>query len=290
MKSHVACVLGMFVSAMCLAGENVVDLILVAGQSNAVGFDARASDLPEDPRDARVMFWWVGGDTTRLEHASHFNHEWVPLQTQPKGTPGPKGAGNFASDQGGFGPEMGFARRLLDEQPDRRLAIVKVAVNATSIHAWLPERNRLYGDLMRETNLAIEKAKERGITLRPVALLWCQGETDANRNPDTELYLERLETLVSTLRRDLDAPELIALVGFNTRFGRRAMKRNEPTSGAAAIRTAQIQFAGSSVYNVHVEDWGAQIQNSAHFSSAGTLEVGRRYAEALLETEAKLKR
>ena len=39
-----------------------LDLILVAGQSNAVGFDAAPKDLPADAGDEEILFWWRCGD------------------------------------------------------------------------------------------------------------------------------------------------------------------------------------------------------------------------------------
>ncbi|MFU8781294.1 MAG: sialate O-acetylesterase, partial [Kiritimatiellia bacterium] len=232
---------------------------------------------------------WRGGDPGPNEHDSSFNQEWVHLLVQPKGNPGRRGPGNFGQAEGGFGPEMGFARTLLDAQPDRPLAIVKVAYNATGVSAWRPGTS-IYRTLISETNLAIEKAKAQGITLRPRAFLWCQGETDSNRNPDTDAYRDELESIISTLRKDLDAPEMIALLGFNTRFGKRASKRSEPRWENQRIINAQKQIAENSDYAVWVNDWGVEIANQAHFSAKGTLEVGERYAKALLEAEANLKR
>ena len=289
MKACFVCGMAILLSVNSRAGEKVVDLILVAGQSNAVGFDARAGDLPEDPRDRAVMFWWRGGDTPADEHDSSFNQEWVPLQTQPKGNPKPGRPGNFASAEGGFGPEMAFARTLLDHQPDRPLAIVKVAYSASGIRSWQPGAS-LYKALMQETNLAIEKAREQGVTLRPRALVWCQGESDSSRHANTENYRKALETMISALRKDLDAPELVALVGFNTAFGlKQAQKKRGPSENVLKTVAAQKAVADGSEYVEYVDDWGCQVVNVAHFGSAGTLELGKRYAEALLRVEAKLK-
>ena len=41
------------------ADEKVMDLIIVAGQSNAVGFDAKPSELPDDEVDSNILFWAV---------------------------------------------------------------------------------------------------------------------------------------------------------------------------------------------------------------------------------------
>ena len=283
-KVSFACLLAIVWSANLRADNEIVDLILVAGQSNAVGFHARASELPEDPRDAQVMFWWRGGDPPPDSGDSSFNQEWVPLQTQPKGNP-TGSFGNFGQDEGGFGPEIGFARTLLDEEPHRPLAIVKVAYNATGIASWQPG-GAIYSTLISETNLAIQKAEAMGITLRPRAFLWCQGEGDAGGN--TATYRSRFETMISALRNELNARELIALLGFNTKFGNGWDTRTEPRWENQRIIDAQIQVAQNSDYAVRVEDWGCEVANSAHFSAAGTVELGERYAAALLQKEAEL--
>lgn len=38
------------------------DLVLVAGQSNAVGFNAKPFELPADAADRDILFWWRCGD------------------------------------------------------------------------------------------------------------------------------------------------------------------------------------------------------------------------------------
>ena len=58
------------------------DLILVAGQPNAVGFDASASELPADARDKDVLFWWRRGDPPPDDHDST-SRGWTTLQPQP---------------------------------------------------------------------------------------------------------------------------------------------------------------------------------------------------------------
>ena len=40
----------------------VIDVLLVAGQSNAVGYDAKPSELPADLGDWAVRYWWRCGD------------------------------------------------------------------------------------------------------------------------------------------------------------------------------------------------------------------------------------
>jgi hypothetical protein len=295
---QVVCLLTIL-SSNCRAGEKVVDLILVAGQSNAVGFHTRASELPRDPSDNQVMFWWKCGDPPADEFDSSSNQEWTTLRPQPKGEPKlPKGGtnyGNFGYDEGGFGPEIGLTRTLLERQPDRPLAIVKVAYSGTGIDYWNPgnkmdaKRGRnCYPALLAETKLAIEKARAQGITLRPRALVWCQGESNCMREY-SPAYRDSLEAMIAALRKDLDAPKLIALIGLNTKFGQKRPKEaRKPSEGVLNVVRGMKELAAGSEHVEYVDDWGCEVVNIAHFGSKGTLELGKRYAEALMTTEERI--
>ncbi len=119
-----------------------IDVIIVAGQSNAVGFDAAPGELPADPIDARVPFWWRCGDPPPDEHDSVSNG-WTTLKPQPLGDPikprRDRQYGNFAQPTGGFGPEIGLARTIASKH-ETPLAIIKVAFSGTHVAGdWNPE-------------------------------------------------------------------------------------------------------------------------------------------------------
>src|SRR4051812_18387638 len=63
------------------------DLILVAGQSNAVGYDAKPSDLPADPGDKDILYWWRCGDPPPDDFDSTSGGKWTHLQAVPRGNP-----------------------------------------------------------------------------------------------------------------------------------------------------------------------------------------------------------
>lgn len=276
-----------------LAAEETRDLVLVAGQSNAVGFDAYASDLPEDPADKAVMFWWRCGDPPPDDHDSSGGRAWHSLGPQPLGDPIPKESasgdaagglkrqyGNFGRPEGGFGPEIGFARewRQKEQTP---LAIVKVAFSGTALGTDWNQNDRgpngaCYRALIEETKAAIAYARERGITLRLRAMIWVQGESDANESAALD-YERALTTMLESLRKDLEAPGLIALIGVNTRFGD-GKNPHLPT-----VIAAQKAIGEKDPLARYVDTAGAEtlLPKHTHFTAAGTLEVGRRYAEAL---------
>lgn len=270
------------------------DLIVVAGQSNAVGFDAYAEELPADASDAQTLFWWRVGDPPPDEFDSTSARQWTHLQFQPRteamsGEAAKKTGrqyGNFnRKSKGGFGPELGLARTLVTREK-KPLAILKTAFSGTSVAGdWAIEKTgetqNCYRAMLEETKLALEAAKQKGVQLRFRALVWVQGESDANAK-DAPLYAANLTRMLERLRADLNAPEMALLIGVNTRFG----NGNNPFM--PRVIESQKSVASSLPRARYVDTEGAETlpPSHTHFTAQGTLEVGRRYAEALLEVES----
>lgn len=277
--------------ACCPAlGQETRDLLLVSGQSNAVGYDAYAEDLPADPVDQQTLFWWRVGDPPPDEFDATSGRRWTHLQYQPRTEPMSGEAaqkvgrqyGNLnKKSKGGFGPEMGMVRELMVSSP-RRLAVVKVAFSGTSVAgdwnvAFPGKADACYRALIDETRAASEEAKLKEVTLIPKALVWVQGESDANAK-DAPVYGENLGRMLDRFRADLAAPELVLLLGVNTRFG------NGRNGYLPQVVGAQKEVASSRHRAAYVDTAGAETlePSHTHFTAAGTLEVGRRFAEALL--------
>ena len=276
-----------------LAAAETRDLILVAGQSNAVGYDAYAEELPADPRDAATMFWWRVGDPPPDEFDGTSARQWTTLQYQPR-TPAMEGEaakktgrqyGNFnRKAKGGFGPEIGMVRTLTAKE-SRPLAVIKTAFSGTSVAGdWNVGRpnqaDACYRAMIEEAKAAIAAAKAKDITLRPRAFVWVQGESDANAK-DAPAYATNLAAMLKALRSELDAPDMILLLGVNTRFG------NGKNVFMPKVIAAQQEVAVALPSARYVDTAGAETlpPSHTHFTAAGTLEVGRRFAQALLASE-----
>ena len=288
--------LGLALLLPCLSPAETRDLILVAGQSNAVGFDAYAEELPADPRDADTMFWWRVGDPPPDEFDGTSACQWTTLQFQPR-TPampaidGKKVArqyGNFnLKTKGGFGPEIGMIRTLTTKE-SRPVAVIKTAFSGTSVagdwNVGLPGKaDACYRAMIDEAKAALDAAQAKGVTLRPRAFVWVQGESDANAK-DSSVYAANLTKMLQSLRADLGAPDLILLLGVNTRFG------NGKNALMPKVVEAQKEVAATLPRARYVDTAGAETlpPSHTHFTAVGTLEVGRRYAEALLAAETAL--
>ena len=288
--------LGLALLLPWLCAAETRDLILVAGQSNAVGYDAYAEELPTDPKDAATMFWWRVGDPPPDEFDGTSARQWTTLRFQPR-TPAMSGDaakktgrqyGNFnKKTKGGFGPEIGMVRTLATRE-SRPLAVIKTAFSGTSVAAdWNVDRpeqaDSCYRAMIDEAKAAIASAQAKGVTLRPRAFVWVQGESDANAK-DAPVYAANLTKMLRRLRADLGAPDLILLLGVNTRFG------NGKNAFMPKVVAAQQEVAATLPRALYVDTAGAETlpPSHTHFTAVGTLEVGRRYAEALLAAESAL--
>ena len=288
--------LGLALLLQGLAYAETRDRMVVAGQANAGGADAYAEELPADPKDAATMFWWRVGDPPPDEYDGTSARQWSTLQFQPR-TPampainGKKLArqyGNFnLKSKGGFGPEIGMVRTLATKE-SRPLAVIKTAFSGTSVagdwNVGLPGKaDPCYRAMIDEAKAAIASAKAKDITLRARAFVWVQGESDANAK-DAPAYVANLSAMLQRLRTDLNAPDMILLLGVNTRFG------NGKNAFMPKIIDAQKEVAAALPRARYVDTAGAETlpPSHTHFTAVGTLEIGRRYAEALLAAETAL--
>lgn len=286
-----------FTEAVLAEKPRTIDLFIFAGQSNMVGADADPDLLPKDTIDQRVMFWWSVGDPPADKHDSTSGGRWETLQVQPRGNPRPRDVksrqwGNFTSPRGGFGPEIGFARNRLRQLDDATktehaaFAILKVAYSGTSVaNDWDPSQagqpGNCYGELLRQFNASVKAAASRSIVLRPSGFFWVQGESDSNQERRTR-YAERLKKMLTRMREDVGAEELPVFLAVNTRFQE---CRND---GMKAVIESQKQVAKDDPYAAYVDTSAATIASDAHYDAAGTLLVGKLFAEAVNSIVAEM--
>ena len=176
--------------------------------------------------------------------------------------------------------------RRAQKQSPSRLAILKTAFSGTSVaQDWNVETpgkaDSCYRAMIGEAKAALAAAKEKGTALHPRALVWVQGESDANAK-DSPVYAASLTTMLNRLRSDLASPDMVLLLGVNTRFG------NGGNAFMPRVIESQKEVASTLRRTSYVDTAGAETlpPSHTHFTAQGTLEVGRRFAEALLAVEA----
>ncbi len=168
-----------------------------------------------------------------------------------------------------------FAKAVAREG-GRRVGLVVNARGGSSIESWLSGSK---DSLLEESLVRVKEAMRHG-ELR--GIIWHQGEANS-RYPDS--YAAKLKELVSTLRRELNAPEIPFIFGEISRWN---WTKND---------------AGTEPFNVVLNNASKEITNSycvsssgltplidetdPHFCAASQEVFGERYARVMLDILAE---
>lgn len=182
-------------------GPGAYDLFVMCGQSNMQGHQGDARGYPPDADrvDPLIPFYWTlpghgGSDGT-----------WSGLGAQQ---------GNFPS--GHFGPEVTFARLL--RGVGLAPAVFKYSLGSTSLAAdWkAPGAGGMYDGMVAELARALANFEQAiGMPIRIRALVWIQGESDAENEEYAQAFQARLHAIINHFRaevaRDFLLPILLGL-------------------------------------------------------------------------------
>lgn len=238
-------------------------LIVVAGQSNALGYTLGPIDLPPHLRKpvARVQIW----DPARRGFA--------PLQPGVNtGTP---------NNPRAWGPEAQFAFRWSQAHPCGELYVVKYARGETGLapdpaHAdWSPaSAGEVWDQATAQVDAAKAALKKQEPAARVEAVFWMQGETDAQDPAKASAYQQNLTRLIMRIRSRWGDDQTSVYV---------AQIDRPPGSNAGwdTVRQAQTAVAASTP-NVHLTDTDPlprQPADGVHLTGAGQVGLGERFYE-----------
>ncbi len=263
----------------------VVYVFLIGGQSNATG-QGYIKNLPADARiDTSVLLYHSG--RPHLD-AGVEPFQWMPLHQASE-----------SPDR--FGPELGFGFHIRQLIPAQKIAIIKHAHSGTNLYnQWNPGENAgdslNQGEQFRIFVQTVEKGlyELRASGYKPVikAMLWQQGEGDAEKSETAVLYAQHLQHFIQRIRQQFDAPGLLFIYGYvlpppNNYAGREAVRKaqqdiDEKSGSAIAVKRAHI------VITDDLEQRAADIatpypNDHLHFGTAGTWQLGIRMADMVFK-------
>jgi hypothetical protein len=182
-----------------------LDILVVAGQSNALGYQSYVVDPTthknvftetHSAADKKVLLMWnESGVPTSGANP-------VPLDTPQAlaGAPSPV-----------FGPEVGLARTLY-AAGHRHLLIVKVAFSGSSLAVNWQLGSPDFQALVTSVQNAESWATSHGWRPSIGAFYWMQGETDAMSSSWASSYRSNLTTFFTTVRKQLDFDKTTPIV------------------------------------------------------------------------------
>ncbi len=246
---------------------DVIDVYLLAGQSNMVG-KGRADQLPEVlrvPHRTAKLF-----DHRLEENASTPQAQWQPLQPV----------------QGGFGPELSFGHTVAARH-DTPIAILKIARGGTGLfNDWRPldrdDPAALTTQCVQHARQAFEQLRTQGLAPRLRGIVWYQGERDTrDTNPMPERYGEMLGTLMSAFSSTLAQGRKVPVVVYRVH-----PHDDKPHPHAESIRRQQVQWAQADPAAAWINVDDLHYPDRLHLDSGSLLAAGDRAAAAMLDLQA----
>lgn len=262
------------------------DIIIVAGQSNAVGFGSGPSDSLADKglesyirqisRYDDVTLSVIGVSEAQALH----HHNWKERNVLR---------------QAGFA--LPIARRYVQTAlaANRRVLIVPAAMAGTHIAPWQPGKT-YYEDMKKRISYALRIG---GLRNRIVAFHWQQGEADikdaglltaaTSRANAAANYKAQLLNLVDGVRRDFASQgQFPIMIGEPSRLVGPGMTNSFLDAQARFVDSmAQVTRARSCLGFVHsdnldVNGSGTASVDYVHFSAAGQTLLGTRHYNKLM--------
>lgn len=287
--------------------EKVIDIYLIAGQSNAAGYSNRGTN-----RDVYKNVWF-SGEVDKVRATGKTSMSMMdPVKYSKTVTP------TYGRSNGNIGPEYGMAEIFNDyyDGDETPVLLFKSAAGGTALNNdtsgqsgdygnWYPRslwpdgkvdpKNSATGvqyyNLVENFKLIYEKLVADGYTPKVRGMVWMQGEADLGRH---NAYKTLLKTFITDIREDIasitgdqEALEMPFIIGkIATTFG------SYNNSSVPAFNKMQDAVAKemTNVYTIEtsdliiVDESGKIVGTDQwHFSPDDAVTLGNRFAQKLLE-------
>lgn len=271
----------------------------LGGQSNMDGFGMNG-DLAGNPLDLEGIYIFHGNpapDATAIEGRG----VWAPLKPGHGFGFKSDGTANQYSDR--FGVELTFAAHLKSQMPDANIAIVKYSRGGTSIDeaaagqfgCWEPDFKKgegsgkginQYDHFLATVRNAFMARDIDGDgtedTLKPAGIVWMQGESDAYGSEEiARRYQANLKRLMDLIRASFREDDLPVVIGRISDSGKDA--DGKVWNFGEIVRQAQADYAQQDGFaRVVTSSDGYGYSDPWHYDSAGYIDLGRQFADAMM--------
>jgi len=276
-----------------------LNVFLLLGQSNMVGFPS--DNYPptaylSNSNDSKV--WVASSSGTSSNDAGDLVDNSVAYDTE-----GLIQLDTYAAQSRfGYGPNLDFARTLVNDHNYDNLGIIKWARNGTALDVyWKKEANKFYPTVVSYCNEQINSLKTKfiGYNVKVAGIFWFQGHGDSTTQSRAEAYEANLTNLMGALRSDvIGAKSATLIIGRSPDFWKLPYQVGEPAADAQkvtnvdTIKNAQVSVAtndGNAVWvstddATALEPWvsGVSGNNPVHLTTDDKQTLGVRAANAFV--------
>lgn len=235
--------------------DDAYDVYLLIGQSNMAG---RATMIAADSADIPGV--WLLNAAGEPEPAKAPLNRYSTIRKSMK--------------MQQIGPGVSFGETMSRRTGNKILLVVN-ARGGSSIMSWLPDN---------ESDRYLEKAESRAKEAlkhgRLCGILWHQGETDVQQS--TPEYAEKFAEIVAHLQSELNAADVPVVVGEIGRWGWEAPENIQAFNDSVLNRACQLVPGCVKVSSDGLLRLYPDNEKDPHFCRDAQLELGKRYAEAIL--------
>ena len=264
--------------------ENVVDIVVLAGQSNMEGHTWVNKLLNNTP--SKMHDYYLDGfpNTEIMYHCNggtNKSEEFLPVKT------------GMGYDKTRFGPEVGIAEKLHEEGRVRPLYLVKYTMGATSLATdWaspsMGTSNSLYHKMMFYLYDQIAFFEEQDLEVRIKGLFWMQGEADSCVDVQTNYYYDNLSKFVGDFRAEFE--EMYGDPERGIAFVDAGISDCNAWKNYQAVNAAKKEFAESDpdknyYFDTMEEGFTYHLDNQDyyHYDAVSELQLGKLFISKLLD-------
>jgi hypothetical protein len=267
--------------------ENVAKVIILSGQSNGVGSASNAY-LYQKLGSAAYKKYSDGFENVKIFFSSDtYDANRVLVHCQHSDT-----FVNVRVGQGVvsnmFGPELGLAAYLSETYPDETFYIIKYATGGASLSiSFDPTDDGSYGECLVKLDDHIQKGlsllEAEGLTPKIVAMLWMQGEGDANLASHAYEYYNLQTSLIAHIREKYANHASVRGIAFIDA----AISDSGMWSNYMALNYSKVLVSRDSHLNYFVDTTKhgltTMFENNdyAHYDSESMILLGRLFGETL---------
>lgn len=254
--------------------EGTAKVILIGGQSNAVGVSQNAELRKKIDAD-KYQEYVNGYSNVQIMYdncSGNANSSFVNTKL------------GQAVNAAAFGPELGIAEYLAENFPEEKFYIIKYAMGGSVLETqWYNAKTGAVGELLvgftSFVQQGLAKIEAEGLTPKIIGFVWNQGESDAIWLPQSSRYYANQEGLVNYVRTTFADYASAKGIGFMD-----AGIVGNIWNAYKNVNMQKYAFSLTSPINFYIETTDYEIINTleenndvAHYDSLGMIKLGQLY-------------
>ena len=261
-----------------------VSVILLAGQSNAVGCSLNQY-LQKNVSRQKYKEYQNGYDKIYINHYTGYNESKGFIKTST----------NQGETDDYFGPEVGLAEKLHEMYPDEFFIVIKYAWSGTNLYEqWLSPSSTgntgpLYQGFVQFVKQNINDLNNKGYSTEIVGMCWMQGESDSATVESATNYENNLKNLINDVRIEFAENAATNGIAFIDAY---IADKNNWWPQSALINQSKQNVANLAVNNIVIDSNAhglrcdkepVEAPDMAHYDSLSQIKLGHLFAEQVAQ-------